>query len=321
MSNKWKVLDMKPDQQSYGNPNLNNGQYDGELASWVCPKCYTINQTDRCVTCGFVRKINRNLWDFLQNQLSTRRGLVIVLGVLVLILLISSGGSISCLFGHDYQPETCTAPKSCSKCGKTIGDPLDHSFQDATCENPEICRDCGEERGAALGHDYTKGTCAKASECTRCGEKSKTTIPHTWLEATYTTPKKCSVCGTTTGNVKGYYAMLPAKWKEGSVSVGGTYTTPMVFDKTVKNCVKFTMHFQITNYKNVDPFGQFAVYAKIDSTWKRIGKYEADDKSMVVKTFEFKEPISFKQLAFVGPKRYGGSYTFDAWIEDWYLQE
>ena len=32
-----------------------------------------------------------------------------------------------CCIRHDWQPATCTEPSTCSKCGKTQGEPLGHT--------------------------------------------------------------------------------------------------------------------------------------------------------------------------------------------------
>ena len=171
-----------------------------------------------------------------------------------------------------------------------------------------------------MGHDYTNATCTTASRCTRCLKTTGSPLGHNWKPATYDSPKRCDRCKETTGNVKGYFASLPCEWNNKRVSVGGTNTTPLVFDETVKNCTKFTMHFQISNVDYGTPYGKFTIYAKIDGKWKKIGTFKANDKSEVVKTFEFDDPITFKQLAFVGPPRSGVSYNFYLWIEDWYLR-
>ena len=60
---------------------------------------------------------------------------------------------------HTYLDATCTAPKTCSKCGVTVGTAAGHSWQDATCTDPKTCSACGEEEGTAKGHAYTDGVC------------------------------------------------------------------------------------------------------------------------------------------------------------------
>ena len=62
--------------------------------------------------------------------------------------------------GHSYKDATCTAPKTCSKCGATSGSALGHSYKDATCTAPKTCSKCGATTGSALGHKYTDGKCS-----------------------------------------------------------------------------------------------------------------------------------------------------------------
>ena len=274
-----------------------------EVISWVCPKCQTINRENKCIVCGYTvkmrpvsRKWNTGFFKFIP----------VVLVVLLLLAVVGSTAAKSeagatflrelhCITGHEYSEATCTEAPTCVNCGKIEGE--------------------------ALGHDYSKPTCTKYAKCSRCGDTTGSLLSHTWKEATYEKPKTCTVCGKTTGKVKGYYEKLPGEWKTKQVSVGGTATTPYAFDKTVKNCVKFTVAFQITKVKYGDPFGKYTVYGKMDGKWKKVGTFNANNKSLVTKTFTFKEPVSFTQLAFVGPPRMNGSYTFYAQVQDFYLHD
>ena len=64
---------------------------------------------------------------------------------------------------HNWSAATCTAPKTCSKCGETEGKELGHSWGDATCTAPKTCSVCGTTEGKELGHNYVDGA------CTACG--------------------------------------------------------------------------------------------------------------------------------------------------------
>ncbi|MBQ6719769.1 MAG: hypothetical protein IJN20_05420 [Oscillospiraceae bacterium] len=315
---------MNPDQEKYNQHTQNsydqgneNNQEDMKFAAWVCPKCQTINQTGRCVTCGYVRTIKRGFGDMLHNN---KQVPLLLVALVFLVLLIGAGGSLRCILGHDFQPATCEHPEMCSNCGKTVGNSLNHTYEPATCTDPKTCTLCHKTEGDSLGHLYSAATCSSPSKCSRCGDTTGKALAHKWIDATYESPKKCTLCGKTSGNVKGYYASLPCDWSTKRVSVGGTNTTPLVFDKTVKNCTKFTLHFQISDVKSGNPYGKFTVYAKINSKWEKIGTYNVKNNSEVVKTFKFDKPITFKQLAVAGPYRYSGNYNFYMWIEDWYLQ-
>lgn len=70
-----------------------------------------------------------------------------------------------CRKGHTWINTTCTEPKTCKNCGKTLdGSEKDHSWQPATCTKPKTCSVCHETTGTKLAHnvqDYI---------CTMCGE-------------------------------------------------------------------------------------------------------------------------------------------------------
>lgn len=83
----------------------------------------------------------------------------------VLFLLALSG----CECRHAWTDATCTAPKTCSKCGVTEGETLWHNWKEATCNDPRTCANCGITEGSKLGHDWELATCEKASTCKVCG--------------------------------------------------------------------------------------------------------------------------------------------------------
>ena len=75
-----------------------------------------------------------------------------------------------------------------------------HDWADATCTAPKTCERCGTTEGEALGHDYATTWSSNADkhwhECSRCGDKADE-VAHTpdREAATETDPVKCSVCG------------------------------------------------------------------------------------------------------------------------------
>ena len=77
-----------------------------------------------------------------------KKSLLIILSVLLLL------GLSGCCMSHEWADATCTAPKTCAKCGKTEGEALGHTFADATCNAPKTCTVCSETEGEALGHAY-----------------------------------------------------------------------------------------------------------------------------------------------------------------------
>ncbi len=70
---------------------------------------------------------------------------------------------------HSWKDATCTAPKTCSICGKTEGEPLAHSWTDATCTAPKTCSICGETEGEPLEHIWDQGVTTQEPSYTAPG--------------------------------------------------------------------------------------------------------------------------------------------------------
>lgn len=95
------------------------------------------------------------------------------------ILLFLSG----CCLSHSWTDATCTAPRTCSKCELTEGDPLEHLWEEATCSKPKTCTGCGITEGQKLEHefgreeiqkpDYVNATALYVKTCTNCGTQGK----------------------------------------------------------------------------------------------------------------------------------------------------
>lgn len=92
---------------------------------------------------------------------------------LFLLLLAALAILSGCSCKHEWAEATCDAPKTCTRCGQTEGEPLSHQWAKATCAAPKTCTLCGKTRGEAL--------------------------PHTWQETDYQNPQTCTVCGATEG--------------------------------------------------------------------------------------------------------------------------
>lgn len=290
--------------------NYGEQQHQSAAFSWVCPKCQTINSGEYCCTCG--RKRNKgkfNPWKLIS--------IVLIVILALMFLGIMSGGD-----SEEEVPEaTAAAPAAIieedeSACAKG------HNFVNANCENPKTCKDCGETEGDALGHDYSPATCENPARCTRCLKSDGEALSHDWEPATSSRPETCSRCGETRGNVKGYYESLPGSFKSTTVSVGGTVGRPWVFDEKVENCKQFTLHYKITDINYGKAYGKFGLYyKKSNGKWEKIGSFEVSDKSEVIKTFKFDDPISFKELAVVAPYRSNFSFSYQLGYYDWYLEE
>ena len=150
--------------------------------------------------------------------------------------------------GHTWTAASCTAPRTCSVCGETDGEPLGHDWgewtvtAEATCtEKGEKTRSCQREgcdaveteEIAAKGHTEVinpavEPTCTKPGKtegkhCSVCNEVlvAQTEIPakgHTWTAASCTAPRTCSVCGETDGEPLGH------DWGEWTVTAEATCT-------------------------------------------------------------------------------------------------
>lgn len=106
---------------------------------------------------------------------------------------------------HDYNPATCTAPKTCKfNCGTTSGTALGHSYRAATCVAPETCIRCNATRGGLGEHKFAPATCQKPSTCPVCGISIGSLGAHTYQPANCVAPRTCKLCGATTGNALGH---------------------------------------------------------------------------------------------------------------------
>lgn len=125
----------------------------------------------------------------------------IIMVALSLLLLVLLAG---CCLSHEWEEATCTAPQTCSKCGKTEGEPFPHTWEEATCTAPKTCSICGETEGDTLPHEWEEATCTAPKTCSVCGETEGKALEHTWEDATCTKAKTCSVCGKTSGDALGH---------------------------------------------------------------------------------------------------------------------
>jgi len=116
---------------------------------------------------------------------------------------------------HNWKAATCTAPKTCSKCGATEGNAAGHSWKDATCTAAKTCTKCGTTEGNAVGHSWNNATCTAPKTCSKCGTTEGSASGHSWKNATCTAPKTCSKCSATEGSAAGH------SYSNGTCSVCG----------------------------------------------------------------------------------------------------
>ena len=139
---------------------------------------------------------------------------------MLLMLVITAFAGCS-LFGHTWTEATCTAPKTCTGCGATEGEPLGHTEQiipakEATCYETgltegKICSVCNEvlveqKVVLSLGHDMVidlpaTATCTEpglsaGAHCSRCDYKEEQTeIPALGHSYMFPCDAHCQVCG------------------------------------------------------------------------------------------------------------------------------
>lgn len=157
-----------------------------------CPNCGKELQSaaDTCPDCGHAIPA-------VEEKKPNNKKRNILIGVIAAIVLIVCIVLFSVCF-HDWAAPTCTAPSTCTKCGKTQGDTLPHNFTEPTCTDPKICVDCKSTNGTALGHDWKDATCAEPQTCARCGKTEGAKLAHTASKWTTKTEPTCVKTGLKT---------------------------------------------------------------------------------------------------------------------------
>ena len=69
---------------------------------------------------------------------------------------------------HDWRSATCTEAKKCTRCYKTVGNPLGHSGGSATCTELATCTRCKKTYGEYAPHDLSDD-----GVCVECGNKTE----------------------------------------------------------------------------------------------------------------------------------------------------
>lgn len=177
----------------------------------------------------------------------------IVLASLTLLLT-------GCCMSHEWQEATCTAPKTCAKCGKSEGEILDHTWVDATCAEPKHCSVCGETEGKALEHTWVEATCAEPKHCEVCGETEGEALEHTLTEANYQQPATCEVCGAIVGEP------LEARFEKDGLECNAELDTPYPYTVTCGDNPNYTTTGKVT-------FSDYEVFQS-DETHEALDGYE-----------------------------------------------
>ncbi|MBS4960265.1 MAG: hypothetical protein KHZ62_05550 [Clostridiales bacterium] len=136
----------------------------------------------------------------------------------------------ACMHTHTWEDATCTAPKTCSECGETEGEPLGHTWQEATCSEPKTCSLCGETEGEPLEHKVESWTVEREPKCAFPGEKNGI----------------CSKCGKLV-RLPIFVDHTPGKWvieKEPTSDSPGERTLRCVFCNQVIKTEEFTQSLE-----------------------------------------------------------------------------
>lgn len=267
---------------------------------WICHKCGTNNEdfTEVCVRCGTIKAVPVPKSPPVPPIAAPRKeksGAKKIIIPVVIVLLVAAALVCGYFFIHSWEDATCTAPKTCSICGKTSGSPLSHDWQSADCTHPRICTRCDAEEGKPLGHD--------------------------WEEATYDAPKTCARCGAEEGDplltpdepdgdeLAGHWSDEPLKNFGGPVS-----TNAYILDEPLSGCRGITLTLSI-DVESGDPFGTWYFYVQNpEGRWEHVAEFELTsiDTLAADHVLTFDESLDFGAVA-IAPK-YGSVYTLSYYM-------
>ena len=123
---------------------------------------------------------------------NTMKKTLCLISVFMLIVVLAFSLS-SCECNHEWQEATCTAPKTCVKCGEKSGSPLWHDYVRIACDECMSCSRCGKNTSEKLPHQYI-GECEKIGVCYYCNEQSPEVLEHSYNGNVKTGVLKCTNC-------------------------------------------------------------------------------------------------------------------------------
>ena len=196
---------------------------------------------------------------------------VLLLGVVTFVYVKNQDGVI-CI--HKWAEATCTAPKTCLKCGKTIDAPLGHIWADATCTSPKTCKRCGLTEGQPTEHVWTEATCTLPKTCSVCGKTEGLPLGHIWSNETSTEPKRCSRCNemlpmTNPANGQVFIDRYKGIKKDSSITINSS-TTQAHYIKLKDTSGNDILSFYVAAGGHVTvsaPTGSYYVYFASGEKW------------------------------------------------------
>ena len=179
---------------------------------------------------------------------------------------------------HNWKAATCTAPKTCSKCGATEGSAAGHSWSNATCTAPKTCAKCGATEGNAAGHSYTNGACSV------CGAADPN-VPFAGNEWTAHIVRPSGYADPEAGDVLSIYTLKPTGFQgythKDYYSNENYGSGP--FGNITYNGKTYYDHWFSSNYNGI--------------TWE-------DNGDMVTVTFPYEEPVTELVLTRTGETQF-----------------
>ena len=187
--------------------------------------------------------------------------LSIIFLITVIILLLAACGHT-----HTWKEATCTAPKTCSDCGETEGDPSGHDWIQANCTEAKKCSVCGKSEGEPLGHTVENWETIKEPSCTAEGEKSGI----------------CSKCDSTVSEPIPKTEHTPGEWvisKNATATLEGEKTQSCIVCNEVINTESFSLSPEEieAQYKSSCVEYNYDMIARDPDTYKgTYGKYTGE---------------------------------------------
>ncbi len=145
----------------------------------------------------------------------------VVLAVAIMMSFLMTG----CCMVHDWQEATCTAPRTCAKCGETEGEALGHvSSGVSNYQEEEVCEVCGEILTDKIPADFeTHGLMlngsTEGSEFATVTKNDKNTVGSVFF-----TTGETSVTGPNGESVDGYewiHATINLRFSDEASQVDG----------------------------------------------------------------------------------------------------
>ena len=140
---------------------------------------------------------------------------------------------------------------------------------------------------------------------------------HFWREATADSPRTCAICGETEGYPLGFIPEMYGEWSQAPEAFQGSWQSPLVLEKPIEGCRKFTLRYGFTRIVQGEPFGEMVLYAQDDSmAWRQIALFEISDMEEHAFLVELESPMNIRAIA-VAPREMDEQCSYN---DDYRLQ-